>query len=126
LDIPLRLWFTVGNPFETVKDTFENVEAITKIFSSRRGKRRNIAFYNSPVTVNPASPAFEEPKSFGINLEPSLFSYFYRMFRDSRFILGEVDNVVNYRTDFLSKRAIKFWNKVLTVASIPFFLTSNH
>ena len=125
-DIPLRLWFTVGNPFETVKDTFENLEAIAKIFASRKEKRRNIAFFNLPVTVNPAAPAFEKPRSFGISLEPSTFLDFYKLFRDARFILGEVNNVVNYRTDSLSKRAIKFWNNVLTVASVPFFLTSNH
>lgn len=125
-DIPLRLWFTVGNPFETVKDTFENLEAITKIFSSRKEKRRNIAFFNLPVTVNPASPAFEKPRSFGISLEPSTFLDFYKIFRDVRFILGEVNNVVNYRTEFLSKRAIKFWNTILTATAIPFFLTNTH
>jgi len=126
LDIPLRLWFTVGNPFETVKDIFENVEAITRAFMRSGGKRHNIAFYNTPVTVSPASPAFEKPELFGINLESSSFLDFYKLFKNSRFILGEVNNVVNYRTEFLSKRAIKFWNSILTATSIPFFLTSTH
>jgi hypothetical protein len=126
-DICLRLWFTVGNPFETVKDVLQNLASIAKVTSShKRKKRPNIAFYNTPVTVSPGSPVFENPKIFGVDLEPSSFLDFYVLFKRSRFILGEFDNPVNYRTQFLSKRAIKFWNKVLTIAALPFFLTTSH
>jgi len=124
LGIPLRLWFTVGNPFETVMDTFENMKAITNAFMRHGRKRRNIAFFNLPVTVSPGSPVFEKPEVFGIKLEPSSFLDFYKLFKNSRFVLGEVSNVVNYRTEFLSKRAIEFWNSILTASSIPFFLIS--
>jgi hypothetical protein len=125
-NISLRLWFTVGNPFETIKDILENLASIAKALSNKERKRGNIAFYNTPVTISPGSPAFETPRGFGIDLEPSSFMDFYTLFKNSRFTLGEVDNVVNYRTQFLSKRAIKFWNEVLTVAALPFFLTTSH
>ena len=126
-DICLRLWFTVGNPFETTKDVLQNLASIIKMASShKRKKMPNIAFYNTPVTVSPGSPVFENPEMFGVDLQPSSFLDFYALFKKLRFTLGEFDNPVNYHTQFLSKRAIKFWNEVLTIAALPSFLTTSH
>jgi hypothetical protein len=126
-DIPIRLWFTVGNPFETVNDVLQNLASITKMaLSNQEKKRRSIAFYNTPVTVSPGSPVFENPEMFGVDLQASSFMDFYVLFKKSRFTLGEIDSPINYRTQFLSKKAIKFWNEVLTVAALPFFLTTSH
>ena len=126
-EIPIRLWFTVGNPFETVKDVLQNLASIAKIvLPPGKEKRPNITFYNTPVTVSPGSPVFENPRIFGVDLEPSSFLDFYTLFKKSRFTLGEFDNPINYRTQFLSKRAIKFWNEVLTIAALPLFLTTPH
>lgn len=125
-DIALRLWFTIGNPFETVKDILENLALVTKTFAKNGRSRGQVAFYNTPVTISPGSPAFENPIKFGIDLESRSFVDFYDLFKNARFTLGEVDGVINYRTQFLSKRAIKFWNRTFTLAAVPFFLATSH
>ena len=125
-DISLRLWFTIGNPFETIKDTFENIESMAKALSANERERGHVTFFNTPVTISPGSPAFENPWKFGVRLESSSFLYFYDLFKKSRFILGEVDNPINYSTQYLSKRAIRFWNEVLATAAIPFFAATSH
>lgn len=125
-DISLRLWFTIGNPFETVKDLSENLALVTKaLVKNEKGKGR-ISFFNTPVTVSPGSPVFETPREFGINLESKFFMDFYNLFKNTRFTLGEIDVPINYRTQFLSKRAIKFWNAVFTLVTEPFFLATSH
>lgn len=126
-NISLRLWFTIGNPFETVKDIFENLALMTKaLVKSEKGGGGHVSFYNMPVTVSPGSPAFENPGKFGIDLDSKSFMDFYDLFKNTRFTLGEIDSVVNYRTRFLSKRAIKFWNTAFTLAALPFFLATSH
>jgi hypothetical protein len=125
-DIPLRLWFTIGNPFETVKDVFENLALVTKVFAKNDKGRGHVTFYNTPVTISPGSPAFENPTKFGIDLKSMSFMDFYNLFKNTRFTLGEVDNVINYRTQFLSQKTIKFWNEVFTLAAVPFFLATSH
>jgi hypothetical protein len=124
--IPLRLWFTIGNPFETAKDMFENLTLATKQFAKNSKGRGGVSFYNTPVTISPGSPAFENPSRFGVQLESKSFIDFYKLFKNARFRFGEVDGVINYRTEFLSKRAIKFWNRAFTLAAVPFFLATSH
>jgi hypothetical protein len=125
-DISLRLWFTIGNPFETVKDLFDNLTLMTKALVANEKGISHVSFYNTPVTISPGSPAFENPREFGIDLEPKSFMDFYDLFKSTRFTLGEIDSAINYRTQFLSKRAIKFWNTVFTLLAEPFFLATYH
>ena len=125
-EIPLRLWFTIGNPFETVNDLFENIALVTKALIKNEKGRGHVSFYNTPVTISPGSPAFENPREFGIDLESRSFIDFYDLFKNTRFTLGEIDVPINYRTQFLSKRAIKFWNATFTLAAAPFFLATSH
>jgi hypothetical protein len=125
-DIFLRLWFTVGNSFETVRDMIENLASMSKAVANKERSKCRVAFYNVPVTISPGSPAFETPRKFGVDLESRSFMDFYSLFKNSRFTLGEVDSVINYRTQFLSKSVIKFWNRIFTMAAVPFFLTTSH
>jgi len=124
-DISLRLWFTVGNPFETAKDILEDLSFMAKLFLDR-GAYNHITLYNTPVTIGPGSPAFQNPDKFGIRLWLTSFMDFYRAFGEKKFTFGEFDGVINYRTPFLSGRNINLWNKIFNFIEVPFHLVSSH
>jgi len=126
LDIMLRLWLTVGNPFQTMKEVLEDLKFVVKLLLNRKMFSNNISLYTSPVTISPGSPAFQHPEKFGINLNHKSFLDFYRSFKREKFTLGEVSSIINYRTRFLSERDMRFWNTVFSLLEVPFFLSSHH
>ena len=124
-NISLRLWFTIGNPFETTKDILEDLSFVAKLLLNH-GASNHITLWNAPVTISPGSPAFQYPDKFGIRLQLTSFMDFYRAFKEKRYTFGEFGGVINYQTPFLSGRNINFWNKIFNFIEIPFHLVSSH
>ena len=125
-DIFLRLWLTVGNPFQTMKEVLEDLKFAVKLLLNRKMFGDHVSLYSTPVTISPGSPAFQHPERFGISLDHKSFLDFYRSFKRESFTFGELSSIINYRTQFLSSREMKFWNTVFSLLEVPFFLSSHH
>lgn len=125
-DVLLRLWLTVGNPFQTMKEVLEDLKFVVKLLLDRKMSGDPVSLYSTPVTVSPGSPAFQHPEKFGISLNHNSFLDFYQSFKREKFTFGELSSIINYRTQFLSARKMKFWNTVFSLLEVPFFLSSHH
>ena len=109
--LPLILWLTVGNPFETIKDFIINLKhllGITKNYVIK--KKQVILFINTAVLISPGSLAFSNENKFGVKIKEKTFKDFYKLFRDLRYSKSFFDDPVNYKTIYLSKRKIKILN----------------
>lgn len=125
LYLPLVLWITVGNPYETVKDIMINLKHILKITNEYILKyKQAILFINTAILISPSSPAFLNEKKFGVDIQVKSFQDFYSLFRDLRYSKGFLDDPVTYDTLYLSKRKIKILNNIFQgISLIPIILS---
>ncbi|MFX1297336.1 MAG: hypothetical protein ACFFD2_21085, partial [Promethearchaeota archaeon] len=87
-------------------------------------KFKPISVMNDLVNISPASPAYETPERYGIKLLINSFRQLVSIFKRTKFSLGGWNQVTNYRTDHFSSAAIRIWNIIFTLTSVPMFLTS--
>ena len=119
--LPLILWLTVGNPYETIKDFIINLKhllGITKNYVIK--KKQVILFINTAVLISPGSLAFSNENKFGVKIKEKTFKDFYNLFRDLRYSKSFFDDPVNYKTIYLSKWKIKILNNLYQgISMIP-------
>ena len=117
--LPLVLWITVGNPYETVQDVLINIKHLLKITKAYILKNKQaILFINTAILISPSSPAFLNEKKFGVDIKVKNFRDFYYLFRDLRYSMGFLDDPVNYDTIYLSRRKMKILNNFFQGISI--------
>ncbi|MFX1339372.1 MAG: B12-binding domain-containing radical SAM protein [Promethearchaeota archaeon] len=125
LYLPLVLWITVGNPYETVKDVMTNFKHILKITNEYILRyKQAILFINTAILISPSSPAFSNERKFGVDIKVKSFQDFYILFRDLRYSKGFLDDPVTYNTIYLSRRIIKILNNIFQgISLIPGLLS---
>jgi len=125
LYLPLILWITVGNPYETIKDVMINLKHILKITKDYVLKnKQTILFINTAILISPSSPAFSNEKKFGVDIKVKSFQDFYTLFRDLRYSKGFLDDPVTYDTFYLSRKKIKILNNIFQgISLIPIILS---
>lgn len=125
--IILRLWFTIGFPFQNFKDLLTDYLFTLKLAIQNGSTRPNyITIMNDLVHISPASPAFENPNRFNINLLFKTFRQNVEMFKRTKFGLGGWNAVTNYRTAHSSALALRIWNNAFNLTEIPMFISSSH
>ena len=119
--LPLILWLTVGNPYETIKDFMINIKHLLRITKNYVLKKKHvILFINTAVLISPGSLAFSNEKKFGVEIKEKSFKDFYELFRDLRYTKSFLDDPVNYKTLYLSRRKIKILNNLYQgISMIP-------
>jgi hypothetical protein len=125
--IVLRIWFTIGFPFQTRKDLLKDYLFTLKLaMKYGTSKHYPITVLNDMVTIIPGSPAFENPKSHDVSLTFKDFRQVVDMYRRSRFMLGGWNTVINYQNKYLSNIEMRFWNRLFNVTELSMLLTSHH
>ena len=123
--IVLRIWFTIGFPFQSrtdlLKDYFFTLKLAMKYGTSSKFP---ITVMNDTVTIIPGSPAFENPEAHDVCLTFKDFRQVVEMYKRSRFLLGGWNTVINYRNQYLSDIEMRFWNRLFHVTELSMFLTS--
>ena len=125
--IVLRIWFTIGFPFQNFKDLLiDYLFTLDQAIKYGNKGPNYVTVMNDLVHISPASPAFEAPDRFKIKLLFKTFRQNDVMFNRTKFRLGGWNAVINYRTAHSSTTALRIWNNAFNLTEIPLFITSSH
>lgn len=118
----LRIWLTIGYPFQTRLDVLKDFSFVGKcILKYRKPNPRLITIMNEPYYVFPGSPAHESPETFGIKLKYNSFPEVVETFKRAK--ISFFNNVINFDTEYFSRTSIYNANKILFLSTIPLFLS---
>jgi hypothetical protein len=121
----LRIWLTIGFPFQTLSDLiYDYLYTIKLSFQHGSSHFRPITIMTDMVYVSPASPAFEHPERYDLKLTFKTFRQAVDLYRRTKFSIGGWNTVTNYRTNQFSSPAIRMWNLLFLITEIPMFLSS--
>lgn len=121
--IVLRIWLTVGFPFQTEFDILKDFSFAMKcLLKYGKSNRKPITIMNEPFHIFPGSPAHEFPEKFGINLKYNSFLEIAEAFKRAK--ISFFYNVINYNTKYLSHSSILNLNLLLSLSTALMFLTT--
>jgi len=119
----LRIWLTVGYPFQTrldiLKDFNFGMKCLLKYGTSNS---KPITMMSEAYHIFPGSPAYEYPESFGITLNYNSFLPLVEAFKRTK--MSHFYNLINYDKKNLSSNSIGYLNKLLFLSTAPMFLTT--
>lgn len=125
--IILRIWFTIGFPFQNFTDLLKDYLFTLKLAIKYGSTRPNyVTILNDLVHISPASPAFETPDRFGIKLLFKTFRQNAEIYKRTKFGIGGWNAVTNYRTLHTSALSLRIWNNAFNLTEIPMFISSSH
>ncbi|MFX1280676.1 MAG: cobalamin-dependent protein [Promethearchaeota archaeon] len=112
----LRIWLTVGYPFQTKRDVQKDFNfALKCTLKYGKSNSKPIAIMNEPYHIFPGSPAFESPESFDIKLKLNSFPQLERFFEQTK--MSFFFNALNYYTKNFSGASIRTLNMLLFLNS---------
>ncbi len=119
----LRIWLTIGFPFQTRLDVIRDFNfAIKCLFKYGKSNFKPITIMSEPYHIFPGSPAHESPETFGINLKYNSFLEVAEAFKKTK--ISFFYNVINYDKKHFSRTSIINANKLLFLSTAPMFLTT--
>jgi len=121
----LRIWLTVGFPFQTRLDVQKDFNfAIKSVLKYGKTKSKPITIMNEPFHIFPGSPAYESPKSFEINLKYNSFPQLKEFFKQTK--MSFFYNAINYDTKIFSSATISYFNKLLFLITALTMMTTGN
>ena len=119
----LRIWLTVGFPFQTRLDVQKDFNFGVKcMLKYGRTILKPITIMSEPYHIFPGSPAFESPKIFDINLKYNSFPQLERFFKQAK--MSFFYNAINYDTKILSQTSIRTLNMLLFLSTALTLMTT--
>ncbi|MFX0137886.1 MAG: hypothetical protein ACFFDN_29865, partial [Candidatus Hodarchaeota archaeon] len=119
----LRIWLTIGYPFQTrldiLKDFHFGMKCLLKYGTSNS---KPITIMSEPYHIFPGSPAHEDPKSFEIELKYNSFISLVDAFKRAK--MTHYYNLINYNKKHFSSNSISYLSKLLFFSTAPLFLTT--
>ncbi len=119
----LRIWLTLGFPFQTRLDVQKDFNFGVKCML-KYGKTRSkpIVIMTEPYHIFPGSPAYESPKTFEINLNYNSFPQLNEFFKQTK--MSFFYNAINYDTKIFSRRSIRTFNLLLFLSTALTLITT--
>lgn len=119
----LRIWLTIGFPFQTRFDILQDFNFGLKS-SLKYGKSNSkpVTIMNEPYYIFPGSPAHENPKKFGIKLRYNSFPEVVEAFKRSK--ISHFYNVINFKTEYFTGTSISMINMLFFLSTINMHLTT--
>ncbi len=119
----LRIWLTIGFPFQTHLDVQRDfIFALKCQLKYGKSKSKPITIMNEPYHIFPGSPAHESPEKFGIKLILNSFPQVSDFFKRTK--ISFFYNAINYDTDNFSKTSIRNANKLFFLSTVLMHLTT--
>jgi len=119
----LRIWLTIGFPFQNRFDVLKDFHFATKcLLKYGKSNFTPITIMSEPYHIFPGSPAHESPETFGIKLKYHSFLEVAEAFKRSK--MSHFYNVINYDTESFSEASIRNANMLLFLTTAPMFLTT--
>jgi len=121
----LRIWLTIGFPFQTRLDVQKDFNFAAKC-TIKYGKTNSkpITIMNEPYHIFPGSPAYESPEIFGIKLNYNSFPQLKDFFKHTK--MSFFYNAINYKTKIFSETTIRNLNKLLFLSTALTMMTTGH
>ncbi|MFX1275383.1 MAG: cobalamin-dependent protein [Promethearchaeota archaeon] len=124
LRMKLRIWLTIGFPFQKFIDIVKDWNFIIKcILKYGKSNSKPISIMSEPYYIFPGSPAHESPESFGIKLKYNSFLEVAEAFKRSK--ISYFYSLINYDKEHFSGTSIQNANKLLFLSTIPMLLTTD-
>ncbi len=121
----LRIWLTVGFPFQTRLDVQKDFNfALKCMFKYGKTNSKPITIMNEPYHIFPGSPAYESPEAFEIKLNYNSFSQLKDFFKQAK--MSFFYNAINYDTKIFSGATIRNFNKLLFLSAALTLITTGH
>ncbi|MFX1379900.1 MAG: cobalamin-dependent protein [Promethearchaeota archaeon] len=119
----LRIWLTIGFPFQTHIDILKDFNfALKCVLKYGKSNSKPITIMNEPYFIFPGSPAHESPKKFGLELKYNSFPEVVEAFKKTK--ISHFYNVINYSTENFSGASINTINLLFFLSTLSMFLTT--
>ncbi len=119
----LRIWLTVGFPFQTRIDIIKDFNFGLKcVLKYGKSNLKPVTIMNEPYFIFPGSPVHESPDKFGIRLKYNSFPEVLEAFKRSK--ITHFYNVINYDTENFSGSSISMINMLFFLSTINLHLTT--
>ena len=119
----LRIWLTVGYPFQTRLDILKDFNYGMKfLLKYGTSNSKPITMMSESYHIFPGSPAHEHPESFGITLKYNSFLSIVEAFKRTK--MSHFYNLINYDKKHFSANSINYLNRLLFISTAPMFLTT--
>jgi len=113
----LRIWLTVGFPFQSRLDVQKDFNfAVKCMLKYGSTKLKPITIMNEPYHIFPGSPAYESPETFDINLKYNSFPQLLKFFKQTK--MSFFYNAINYDTKIYSGTSIRTLNMLMFLSTI--------
>ena len=123
--ITLRIWMTVGFPFQTRLDVIKDfIFALKSLLKYGKSKLMPITIMNEPYFVFPGAPAYESPELYEMSLRYKSFPELVEVFKRSKPLFNRLLSCNNYGTNYLSQTSIRYLNLLFSLVTVPMLLTS--
>ncbi|TFF90993.1 MAG: hypothetical protein EU548_00220 [Promethearchaeota archaeon] len=120
----LRIWLTIGLPFQNRFDILKDVHFATKcLLKYGNSNFKPITIMSEPYHIFPGSPAHESPEKFKIKLKFNSFLQIVNIFKRTK--PSYFYNVINYDKKHFSGAFIRYANMLLFLSTAPMLLTSS-
>ena len=121
--VPLRIWLTIGFPFQTFFDILKDFHfAIKSLLKYGKSRTQPIAIMNELYYIFPGSPAHRSPETFDIKLKYNSFLDVAEAFKQAKITF--FNKVINYDKEHFSGTYLSKVNMLLFLSSAPMFLTA--
>jgi len=119
----LRIWLTIGFPFQTLFDVIKDFNfGIKCLLKYGKSNFKPITLMNESYYIFPGSPAHESPETFEIKLKYNSFLEVAEAFKRSK--ISFFYHVINYDKEHFSGASINIANILLFLSTAPMFLTT--
>ncbi|MFX1371912.1 MAG: cobalamin-dependent protein [Promethearchaeota archaeon] len=113
----LRIWLTVGFPFQSHLDIQKDfIFALKCQIKYGKSISKPITIMNEPYHIFPGSPAHEAPEKFGLKLILNSFPQISAFFKRTKITFFY--NAINYETNRFSKTSIRNINMLLFLSNL--------
>ncbi len=120
----LRIWFTIGFPFQKLSDLLRDyIFSIKMNLKYGKSNFSPIMIINDLVAISPASPAYESPERYELKLHLKSFRQLVDIVERTKFSMGGWNTIINFHTNHFSSMAIRLWNIIFLITNIPMFFT---
>ncbi len=123
-NLVLRLWISIGSPFQTITDLFQTLSLHTTLSRKTFAGHYAIQLFIEPITPSPGSPAYLFPERFGVTLHLRRFIDYYRLYQNRLNRFFTLDAPLAYETNQLPYSQLKFWTTFTGALNVPVFLTN--
>ena len=111
-DLPVRLFWDIGYPGESVIDFTRNIFKSVKLFGEGIAGKKNVSMWTEPIITSPGSLVFHHSEQLGIKLfSKSFIDYYNLMKQPMRF--QPLDMQMDYKTPYFPTFALKILIRVL-------------